>query len=118
MSEIGLQIISAVRMVAARNPLFVFQPVGPFCEYVSGGKPACNIGHALWDLGLIDATMEVCAFNSADVRSLLGDQLGLHLDPDEIKWLDLVQSSQDAEKPWGEAITFADNFREEMLQDW
>lgn len=118
MSEIGSQIIDAVRIIAARNPLFVYHDNGGFCEYVRDGQPSCLIGRALWELGLIDATMEDIPQNCSGAKELLTDQLALQLDLDELHWLDLVQGCQDAKDPWSEAVSKADNFREEMLLDW
>lgn len=127
MSDIGEKIIAAVRGVAARNPSFVYPNPGvhgavdtmAYCVYVREGGPSCLVGCALWDLDLIDTSLEEHPYNTVGVDDLLVAWLdGVELDLDEIEWLRNVQSGQDAEKPWAEAVKWADSFREEMLQDW
>ncbi len=125
MSEIGQKIIAAVRDVAAKNPSFIYLNAalmgadGNFCVYVKDGDPSCLIGQALWKLGLIDAALEADDFNAVGADDLLRSlPIGDSLDPNEIEWLTRVQEMQDAEKPWSEAVEWADNFKEEMLQDW
>lgn len=128
MSEIGQSIIDAVRKAAANNPSFVYSNPGlsgmdgNFCVYVKDGKPSCIIGHALWDLGIIDAELERHSFNCVgvdDVLSWLSAMPGgPELDSNEISWLSHAQAGQDAEKPWAEAVEWADNYCDEMLQTW
>lgn len=132
MSEIGQQVINAVRSKAAENPEFVYiNPLGSnpdifgpeeFCVYVRDRCPSCLIGHALWNLDLIDASLEEHGYNGVAVDDLLAwlESAGKidDLDSDEIKWLGNAQAAQDAQKPWGEAISFADNYNDEMLTNW
>jgi hypothetical protein len=128
MSEIGQTIIDAVRKAAANNPSFVYSnPAlsgmsGSFCVYVRDGKPSCIIGHALWDLGFIDSTFEKNCLNTVGVDDVLSSLPALldesMLDPNEIQWLSHAQAGQDAEKPWADAVEWADSYREEMLQTW
>jgi len=120
MSEIGQSIIKAVREKAAENPLFVYDVGADFCKYVIDGQPSCLIGHALWDLHIIDANLENAYegyYNNIDVQDLF-THLGTRLDPEEVGWLTLAQQSQDAKSPWGKAVDWADNFDEEMLNNW
>jgi hypothetical protein len=127
MSEIGQSIIDAVRKAAANNPSFVYSNPGLSgmsgnCVYVRDGKPSCIIGHALWDLGFIDSALEKDFLNAVGVDDVFCWLPALQdepmLDPNEISWLSHVQAGQDAEKPWADAVEWADNYREEMLQTW
>lgn len=135
MSDIGQQVINAVRSKAAHNPTFVYKNPGftnpdlfgpgEFCVYVKDGCPSCLIGQGLWDLNLIDASLENHEYNTVAADDLLAwlhaerdYDLGLLLDPGEIDWLVQVQAAQDAEKPWAEAISFADSYPTEKLNNW
>jgi hypothetical protein len=131
MSEIGQQVINAVRSKAAQNPTFVYKNPGlswsnalgpgPFCVYVKDGCPSCLIGQGLWDLKLIDASLENHEYNSVgadDLLAWLDTTQDVTLDVDEIEWLVQVQAAQDAEKPWAEAISFADSYSTEKLNNW
>lgn len=104
MSAQGKLIIQAVRAAAARNLLHVFQGQ---CLYVKNGCPACLIGHAMWDLGLIDGTLEESAHNEDGVDFLLGD-LGVELDERELHWLESAQAAQDSHYTWADSIRAAD----------
>lgn len=104
MSEQGQRIIQAVRDAAARNPFHVFQGR---CLYVKDGYPACLIGYGVWDLGLIDRTLEESAHNEDGVDFLLGD-LGVELDERELLWLETAQAAQDGQFTWADAIRAAD----------
>lgn len=114
MSEIGKQIVQAVRDAAAAKPDYVYQGM---CRYVIDGCPACLVGQALWDLGLISADVESRAANNDGVDGLF-DLLGIEVDPDEEDWLRLAQESQDAEHPWSEAVRWADEYDPEILETW
>lgn len=106
MSEFGQQLIEETKKVAANNPDFVYKKERG-CVYVRNGQPSCLIGHALWNLGLIDASLETCSDNESGVEEII-DALHLNVDGDEQVWLDNAQSSQDIGKSWGQAISLAD----------
>jgi hypothetical protein len=104
MSEIGQKIIAETRKVAAETPGFVYRGL---CQYVDGGRPACLIGHALWNLGLIDETLEHLSVNDDAVR-FVTNHLDIALDEAEESWLNLAQSRQDNGFPWGTSVVRAD----------
>lgn len=114
MSEIGKQIIQAVRDVAAAKPEYVYKGL---CFYVLDGCPACLIGQALWNLGLISAAIEYRSGNRGGVEEMFED-LGIAVDPDEQTWLELAQDAQDSEKPWGESVRRADDYDPAALEMW
>lgn len=109
MSLIGENLISLVRKYADKSPDYVYEPPGPgrVCKYVSGGKPSCLIGRALWDAGLINESFEHNDNNRISIRNIY-PKLGLALDWYEIEWLGEVQRAQDAQRPWGVAVSGAD----------
>src|SRR6185437_3695800 len=88
------------RKVAEANPDFVFEGD---CQYVQDGKPACLIGHALWNLGLIDADLESRSYNDDGV-DMIKQRLNIDIDDDEEIWLAEAQSAQNRRRPWGEDI--------------
>lgn len=104
MSEIGQKLIAETRKVATEKPDFVYEGV---CQYVDGGEPACLIGHALWNLGLIDESLEFRSVNDDGVR-FVANHLGIALDDAEESWLLRTQSRQDNGLPWGAAVVYAD----------
>lgn len=104
MSEIGQKLIAETRKVAAERSDFVYQG---FCQYVDGGKPACLIGHALWNLGLIDESLEFRSVNEDCVRFVAND-LNIALDDSEEDWLMNTQSGQDHGTSWGMSVVRAD----------
>lgn len=105
MSEIGQQIIQAVRDVAARDPLHVFEGE---CVYVCDGAPACLIGCALWDLDLIDETIAEKEYNEESIDYFL-NHLDIELDDDEVAWLESAQHEQDRMSTWQTAVRTADD---------
>lgn len=104
MSEIGQKLIAETRKVATENPDFVYEGV---CQYVDGGKPACLIGHALWNLGLIDEALERQSVNDDGVR-FITNHLEIALDDSEESWLTRTQSGQDNGISWGMSVVHAD----------
>lgn len=104
MSEIGQKLIEETRKVAAERSDFVYQG---FCQYVDGGKPACLIGHALWNLGLIDESLEFRGVNEDGVR-FITNHLDIALDDAEESWLTSAQSGQDHGISWGMSVVRAD----------
>lgn len=104
MSELGQKIIAETRKVAAERPEFVFKD---WCQYVADGQPACIMGHALWNLGLVGPTLEGHAINEDGLDQIL-DHLDLAIDEPEREWLLCAQEQQDCEYPWGEAVAYAD----------
>lgn len=109
MSELGQRLIEEVRMVAAKNPDFVYDEptdacgIGQGCAYVHNGRPSCLIGQAMWNLGMIDASLEDCLdSNHCAIRFF--PRIVATLDDDEIEWLTKVQERQDAKEPWGHCV--------------
>lgn len=128
MSEIGWQLIAAVRSAAARDPYRVDASAGRGgCQYVRNGQPSCIIGEGLWALGLIDASLESLGGTpvplsdfvplNADLAPSLFRHLGLELDEDEIGWLAMVQSKQDEGVCWTDAVREADHLIERVTTD-
>lgn len=105
MSEQGQRIIEAVRAVADRMPLHIQRGL---CQYVADGAPRCLFGHALWDLGLIDADLEARSYNGEPIRALLGAVLSVEVDSAEARWMEHAQSAQDESFMWGAAVRGAD----------
>lgn len=108
MSERGQALINEVRMVAAKNPDFVYQapedPAGASrgCLYVHDGCPSCLVGQAMWNLGMIDAELEGEESNHCAIRFF--PRISAILDDDEIAWLGRVQERQDNGEPWGHCV--------------
>ena len=113
MSEIGQKLIDETRKVAEANPRFVYDEAA--CRYVKNGKPSCLIGHALWNLGLINEGFEVNNSNAIVAWSVLRD-LGVKVSCYEEDWLSCAQSSQDSEQSWGRAVTHADEEAGELYE--
>lgn len=107
MSELGQQIIAEVRKIVAEDPSYRYE--SGRCAYVLYGQPACLIGKALWNLDVIDASLEthLGGVNTEEVDTLAG-ALGLDIDPDEMLWLRAAQTTQDEHETWGYAIEVAD----------
>lgn len=121
MSALGEQLISIVRAKADAQPDFVYErptprsggfPLNllPSCVYVHEGRPSCLLGRAMWDAGLIDASMENLNTNySAFVQGAHDIAPRLEeLTADEWFWLECVQSNQDSGTAWGVAVRWAD----------
>lgn len=116
-TSIGEQLQEKVREIAAERPDYVYKGKGGGvgkpgrCVYVRDGQPSCLIGHALWGLGLIDATLEQRGsgqgFNTGDIHSL-ADTLKLDIDSDSLDWLSHAQYRQDVGNTWGDAVQLAD----------
>lgn len=108
--NIGQQLAAKVREIAAAEPSAYVNG----CLYVVDGRPLCLIGRALWDLGLIDASIETesnriingARSNGMQIRDLAqrrGWDLGT-----AAPWLGQVQRFQDQTLPWGDAVCKAD----------
>lgn len=109
MSDLGCQLIAEVRKVAADNPLFqYYNGEDESCKYISNGGPDCLIGHALWNIGLIDADWQGDRQSRSDIRNIV-EWAEWELDASEVDWLAHVQQSQDNSCPWGRCIRQADD---------
>lgn len=118
MSELGQQLIAIVRRKAAENPDFVYLPEGRIvdgeefehtCQYIHrDGSPGCLIGQALFEAGLIDASLYERPDNSGAFFDLV-DTFAWPIDQREVDWLRRVQWYQDKRRPWGEAAQYADS---------
>lgn len=94
------RLIAEVRTLAGEFPNRT-----AMAEYVSNDNPECIIGVALSRMGVSTGTLfdkrgkfvsEVCR------------DLGMDGTQDQESWLTAVQELQDADMPWGEAVSTAD----------
>lgn len=115
MSEIGQKIIAAVRDVANNDPGHVYEHEK--CRYVVDGRPACLIGHALWNVGLISGDIEKSTCNGEAV-DYVAAFLGLDIDGSERDWLSNAQEVQDNGKPWEYAVQQADGIEAGEVEFW
>lgn len=99
-----------VREIAAAHPDYIYDDFDEEqrCRYINNGKGSCIVGKALVNLGI----------NPEEIIRLEGSPANLAVselvDPGEeasLYWLDYVQSEQDNEIPWGEAVLIADELR-------
>lgn len=114
MSEIGAKIAAEVNRLAAEFPDFIYQADEDKdqCVYVENGQPSCLYGHALWNLGLIDARIENATMLNCgrlvnvnyQTVDLIASYLGLNLDEDELEAFSESQDKQDSSRPWGVAV--------------
>lgn len=115
MSEIGQKLIAGVKAAAEERPDYVYErpktpegkPKAASCMYVRDGQPSCIVGHAAFNLGLIDSGFELRPENTGGVSELL-DTLGLEVDREELYWLDEAQEQQDTGSRWDAAVANAD----------
>lgn len=114
MSEVGQKIIAKVKEKAAATPDFVYEPPRPdaafgkgTCVNVLDGKGSCIIGQALFDLGLIDASLEADEEHNGSDAGRLIEHLGLAVDRGEVTWLKDVQFWQDRQDTWAFAVQHA-----------
>lgn len=111
MSELGQKLIAEVRRVAAENPDFIYpRDISggvKSCVYIKDGCPSCIIGHALWNIGLIDAKFKGDHMALSDIGHVIL-QYGWGIETGEIEWLHKVQQYQDQLNPWGQAVRYAD----------
>jgi hypothetical protein len=117
MSDLGTKLIETVRQKAAENPHFIYTPPdGDQCVYVHEGKPSCIVGHALWAEELIGPELEKDTSRvghygdvpNGTTAPILLEYLNLTLNGGEVEWLNMVQSHQDNDVPWGRAVATAD----------
>lgn len=111
MSDVGQRLIAEVKRVAGEHPEFCYRTPGDTtqCKYVKDSAPSCLVGHGLWNLGLIDASLERAVrhgykVNSSGIHGLI-DAPDLDLDDYEIEWLAEAQDAQDDGHPWGECVS-------------
>lgn len=106
MSELGAKLIEEIRNLAKENPE---RTAG--CTYLdSDGAPVCIVGHAMFNLGLIDESAKQSDWNKSDFYILRFNGIsGLDATDDaESRWIVAVQGMQDCGKEWGEAVEVAD----------
>lgn len=105
-------VIDEVKTIAAENPDFVYAENFETCYYQIDGKPACLLGHALFNVGI--AAEKLASYDEAILNSFsfLGkDKADFQGTVDELGWLDAVQRNQDNRlepMSWGESVTLAD----------
>lgn len=107
----GLELVSAVRALAAENPDKVYESPDEGCYYIHetdcGLVGGCIVGQAAIKVGV-----PVEVLRGFDKR---GDHAGVahtftefQLSASVLSWLTFVQESQDHGVPWGEAVAGAD----------
>lgn len=102
-------VVERVREVAARNPERVYRPpLGGERYYVYDGAPASLEGQALWEMGLIDVSLQARWINELGIKDLLRT-LKITGTDDEINWLRWSQYYGDHLDPWGTAVEKADD---------
>ena len=107
MSSHGERLVEEVKRVALADPDRVYQRVGDVCLYTYAGRPSCLVGHAMWNLGMIDADFENYDYkvdNNDGVLDIV-KALGISLTKAESTFLCRAQSRQDCGQAWGEAIS-------------
>lgn len=109
MSETGEKVIAKVRELVVANPDFIYEsPLGEgSCVNVYEGKGSCLIGQALFDLGIIDASIETDRVNGSGIYSVIR-KFELDISEPEANWLATVQSCQDCGLAWADAISHAE----------
>ena len=108
MSELGQKIIAEVRKVADANPFFVYpREALTSCQYLRDGQPSCLIGHALWNLNLINSDWDGDNWSLSDISHVV-KRMDWPLETGEIEWLYLAQQSQDSGYDWARSILRAD----------
>lgn len=108
MSELGQKIIAEVRKAAEDRPEYVCPKVFDQCEYIRDGGPSCIVGHALWNVGLINPSWEGDDWGDSSIKNVIAIE-GWPLTIGEINWLSRVQESQDDGYPWGRSVARADH---------
>jgi hypothetical protein len=113
-------VVAKVREVAAERPTYVYDngTGGELssCFYRHGAdrsEPGCIVGQALDRLGyVVPEDLE-----GRDSYTILNEALGTHFEswespanPAGAKWIRGVQFQQDAGKPWGVAVEYADAY--------
>lgn len=110
MSTLGDRLKQEVIRLAAESPDFIYEsPDEDQCVYVHEGEPSCLYGQALWNLGLIDASLERRkvlnvfgrpeSLNFQMIDDLL-KYLELEVDEDEAEAFIKSQDAQDNGRPW------------------
>lgn len=93
-----------VRRLAHEHPNKTAQ-----CRYVyDSGEPCCIVGHALINLGKMEAGDFDSDLNKTTISASEFDHLGI--DPPLASWLEWVQEKQDVGGSWEEAVNFADEY--------
>ncbi|WP_431941653.1 hypothetical protein [Nocardia grenadensis] len=123
--------VAAVRKRAADNPEKVYEPpivwdpelqvydVSDECVYVEEDRDTGNlVGSCLIGCGLADAGVPVEAMDVDETMSLIGlvDWLGVELPTDVLWWAQSVQSAQDDNNSWSDAVAHADEQNPEVVK--
>lgn len=97
----GDRLVAEVIRIAKESPDRVYG--GRYCAYVLDGEPSCLVGRALWNLGLIDASIEGTERNGETI-DYVADVLELDITQEQSDYLYRVQERQDNNWTWGDAI--------------
>lgn len=110
--RLGLSRVRELAQLAVleRGAEFVYQRPEidgqPTCAYFDNfGKPSCLVGMILFRCGI--EPLHYTTLNSVWVFDLQ-DEGVIEADPDAIAYLDDLQSAQDKNVPWGEAVENAE----------
>lgn len=113
MSETGQQIIAEIRKVAAERPDAIVDLGG--CVYIDRrGNPSCLVGHALFNLGLLDELLPdpfeeygPGAWNETAFDHMY-HSIAPGMEQIEVEWITVAQKVQDSDKTWSESVRTAD----------
>ena len=105
-----------VKKVAAAAPDYVYEKPADGCAYEVDGKPSCLVGHAMFRLGMPLDLIRRCDSVGA-IGHVLDELRGEFDESGDDKGvyrtlLEWTQCAQDSGKPWGEAVSEA----EEVVQ--
>ena len=112
MTLIG-DIVTKIRDVADRNPDRRYVYPGPgiwWAEYVTNGAPASLDGFALWELGIIDASIEADpVMNHLGIKDFLITRKICEESDPKLPWLRWVTYYQDRRDRWSSCVANADS---------
>lgn len=111
----GQQIIAEVRKIAAEQPDHVYDRDNCWYRDPLNNEPACIMGKALANLGLLPPSEGDTYFEGKGIDKVL-EILGINASISEKLWLVYVQQAQDgrtgeiqARKSWGCSVQYADD---------
>lgn len=112
------QIVNEIRRLAAETPDFIYKAQGA-CVYVEkmadhSYRKSCIVGHALVNLGVDPATLDVPPCSSTHLLVERLRIVGPQSPRLRIEWIWEVQFCQDLCMSWGRAVEAADGLIREM----
>lgn len=107
-----MDVVAEIRKIAYENPTVKYRTdiftgdLDQMCRYVVDGHGSCIVGRALINLGITADTLSAYEYDAAsDVLELLGV---IKKKSKASRWIDVVQSCQDDDADWGNAVEEAD----------